>query len=85
MVFPAVGGAGRGPAGGLPRALDGTRRLFVVRPGRSKRRTVALGAGSWPYRDVSLGYHIRGGERRVIEGDGRGRLRTPGNGKGRPE
>ena len=36
-------GARRGPAGGLPRAPDGTGRLAVVRPVRPKGRTVVFG------------------------------------------
>ena len=36
-------GALRGPAGGLPRAPDGTGRLAVVHPVRPKGRTVVFG------------------------------------------
>ena len=36
-------GARRGPAGGLPRAPDGTGRLAVVRPVRPKGRTAVFG------------------------------------------
>ena len=36
-------GARRGPAGGLPRAPDGTGRLAVVRPVRAKGRTAVFG------------------------------------------
>ena len=52
-------GARRGPAGGLPRAPDGTGRLAVVRPVLPKGRTAVFGwtAGdsasdlSWCYND----------------------------------
>jgi len=36
-------GARRGPAGGLPRAPDGTGPLAVVRPGCPKGRTAVFG------------------------------------------
>ena len=43
-------GARRGPAGGLPRAPDGTGRLAVVRPVRPKGRTAVFGQDGGPYR-----------------------------------
>ena len=43
ISVPNRPGARRGPAGGLPRAPDGTGRLAVVRPVRPKGRTAVFG------------------------------------------
>ena len=42
VSVPSRPGARRGPAGGLPRAPDGTGRLSVVRPGRPRAGRRAL-------------------------------------------
>ena len=62
-------GARRGPAGGLPRAPDGTGRLAVVRPGRFKGRTAVFRQDGGPYR-----------VRHVSAGQGDGRRGTAGGG-----
>jgi len=61
-------GARRGPAGGLPRAPDGTGRLTVVRPGRFKGRTAVFRQDGGPYR-----------VRHVSAGQGDGRQGTAGD------
>ena len=61
-------GARRGPAGGLPRAPDGTGRLAVVRPGRFKGRTAVFRQDGGPYR-----------VRHVSAGQGDGRPGTAGD------
>jgi len=61
-------GARRGPAGGPPRAPDGTGRLAVVRPGRFKGRTAVFRQDGGPYR-----------VRHVNAGQGDGRQGTAGD------
>jgi len=74
-------GARRGPAGGLPRAPDGTGRLAVVRPGRFKGRTAVFRQGGGPYRvrHVSAGQGDGRQGRPGTGEDGRGCVRTAGD------
>jgi len=57
-----------GPAGGLPRAKDGTERLSVVRPARPKGWSAIFGQEGWPHRVR----HVSAGQGGWTAGDGRG-------------
>ena len=61
-------GGPAGPAGGLPRAPDGTGRLAVVRPVLPKGRTAVFGQDGGPYRVR----HISAGQGRWTARDCRG-------------
>jgi len=60
--------------GGLPKTLDGTGRLSVVRPARSKCRAAILGSGGRPY-------GVKQGQSGTL-GDCRGLWRTAGDSTG---
>jgi len=65
-----TGGGGRGwrgMAGGLPRALDGTGRPSVVRPGQSKCRTAVLGPDGGVLQGETCVFGVAG-----TAGDGQG-------------
>jgi len=79
------GVAWRGPAGGLPRAPDGTGQQSAVRPGRPQGKKAILGQDGGTYRARHVSSE-KGGEWTAWDCRGRSVIvRTAGDGRGRQE